>query len=47
MRMKGESLDELVGFVEALHERLQPLQSDRPVIAIASYNDRQAVAARR
>ncbi len=38
MRMKGESLDELVGFLQALHERLLPLQSDRPVIAIASYN---------
>jgi len=38
MRMKGESLDELVGFLQALHERLLPLPSDRPVIAIASYN---------
>ncbi|HET7525502.1 MAG TPA: DNA-binding protein YbiB [Burkholderiaceae bacterium] len=38
MRMKGESLDELVGFVQALHERLQPLHTERPVIAIASYN---------
>jgi anthranilate phosphoribosyltransferase len=38
MRMKGESLDELIGFVQALHERLLPLTSDRPVIAIASYN---------
>ena len=38
MRMKGESLDELIGFLQALHERLLPLPSDRPVIAIASYN---------
>jgi len=38
MRMKGESLDELVGFLQALHERLLPLASDRPLIAIASYN---------
>jgi anthranilate phosphoribosyltransferase len=38
MRMKGESLDELIGFLRALHERLQPLPSDRPLIAIASYN---------
>jgi anthranilate phosphoribosyltransferase len=38
MRMKGESLDELVGFLQALHGRLLPLLSDRPVIAIASYN---------
>jgi anthranilate phosphoribosyltransferase len=38
MRMKGETLDELQGFVQALHERLTPLASDRPVISIASYN---------
>ena len=38
MRMKGESLDELIGFLQALHERLLPLPSDRPVIAVASYN---------
>ena len=38
MRMKGESLDELIGFLQALQERLLPLPSDRPVIAIASYN---------
>lgn len=38
MRMKGETLDELQGFVQALHERLAPLTSDRPVISIASYN---------
>jgi len=38
MRMKGESLDELIGFLQALHERLLPLASDRPVVSIASYN---------
>lgn len=38
MRMKGETVDELEGFVQALHERLAPLASERPVIAIASYN---------
>jgi anthranilate phosphoribosyltransferase len=38
MRMKGETLDELQGFLQAVHERLAPLPSDRPVIAIASYN---------
>jgi anthranilate phosphoribosyltransferase len=38
MRMKGESLDELIGFLQALHERLLPLASDLPVVAIASYN---------
>jgi len=38
MRMKGESLDELTGFLQALHERLTPLSSDRTVLTIASYN---------
>ncbi len=38
MRMKGETVDELQGFVQALHERLTPLASERPVISIASYN---------
>jgi anthranilate phosphoribosyltransferase len=38
MRMKGESLDELAGFMDALHARLLPLSTDKPVIAIASYN---------
>jgi anthranilate phosphoribosyltransferase len=38
MRMKGETLDELQGFLQALHERLMPLATDRPVISIASYN---------
>jgi len=38
MRMKGESIGELVGFVEALHGRLLPLSSEQPVIAVASYN---------
>jgi len=38
MRMKGETLDELQGFVQALHERLAPLASERAVISIASYN---------
>lgn len=38
MRIKGETLDELVGFLEALHERLTPVASDRPVVVMASYN---------
>jgi len=38
MRMKGETVDELTGFAQALHERLSPVSSERPVIAIASYN---------
>jgi anthranilate phosphoribosyltransferase len=38
MRMKGETLDELLGFAQAMHERLAAISSDAPVIAIASYN---------
>jgi len=38
MRMKGETLDELLGFMQALQMRLAPISTDRPVIAIASYN---------
>lgn len=38
MRMKGETVDELLGFAAAANERCLPLQSDRPVIVIPSYN---------
>lgn len=38
MRMKGESLDELLGFLQALQPRLTPIRSDRPVVVIPSYN---------
>ncbi len=38
MRIKGETVDELLGFMQALHERLATVPSGRPVIAIASYN---------
>ena len=38
MRMKGETADELLGFGRALHERLNLVSSDRPVIVIPSYN---------
>jgi anthranilate phosphoribosyltransferase len=38
MRMKGETLDELTGFLDALHTRLLPVSTDRPLISIASYN---------
>jgi anthranilate phosphoribosyltransferase len=38
MRMKGETVDELRGFLEAAHERCQKLHSDRPVILLPSYN---------
>ncbi len=38
MRMKGETLDELVGFLQAAHERCMPVRSERPVVLIPSYN---------
>ncbi len=38
MRMKGESLDELTGFLAALQARCLTLHTERPVIVIPSYN---------
>jgi anthranilate phosphoribosyltransferase len=38
MRMKGETLDELIGFLAAAHEHCTPVPSDQPVVLIPSYN---------
>jgi anthranilate phosphoribosyltransferase len=38
MRMKGETHDELVGFLRAVQERTLPIDSDTPVVVIPSYN---------
>jgi anthranilate phosphoribosyltransferase len=38
MRMKGETLDELVGFLAAAQARLTTFHSERPVVVIPSYN---------
>jgi anthranilate phosphoribosyltransferase len=38
MRMKGETLDELTGFLAAVHQRCVPVPSTRPVVLIPSYN---------
>jgi anthranilate phosphoribosyltransferase len=38
MRMKGESLDELTGFLRAVQERSLAVATDRPVVVIPSYN---------
>lgn len=38
MRIKGETVDELVGFAEAVQERALAIDSDRPVVVIPSYN---------
>jgi anthranilate phosphoribosyltransferase len=38
MRMKGETLAELLGFLEAVETRCLRIESDRPVVSIPSYN---------
>ncbi|MCC9596022.1 MULTISPECIES: DNA-binding protein YbiB [unclassified Rubrivivax] len=38
MRMKGETLDELVGFLAAAQARLTSFHADGPVVVIPSYN---------
>jgi anthranilate phosphoribosyltransferase len=38
MRMKGETLTELLGFIDAVEQRCQRLHSELPVVVIPSYN---------
>ncbi len=38
MRIKGETVDELIGFADAVQARALAIDSDRPVIVIPSYN---------
>jgi anthranilate phosphoribosyltransferase len=38
MRMKGETLDELVGFLDAVQAQCVPVPSEHPVVLIPSYN---------
>ena len=38
MRIKGESVEELAGFLAAVHARCIPLQPRRPTIVLPSYN---------
>ena len=38
MRIKGESLDELAGFLQATHERCLRIESSRPTVLLPSYN---------
>ena len=38
MRIKGETVDELLGFAQATAARCQVFDSDRPVVVIPSYN---------
>ena len=38
MRIKGESVQELVGFLNAAHERCIPIRTPHPTIVLPSYN---------
>jgi anthranilate phosphoribosyltransferase len=38
MRIKGESVAELAGFVDAVHERCLPIPTDAPSVILPSYN---------
>lgn len=38
MRIKGESVPELAGFLEAVHERCIAIRSDQPTVVLPSYN---------
>jgi anthranilate phosphoribosyltransferase len=38
MRIKGESIAELAGFLEAVHERCIAVRPDRPTVVLPSYN---------
>lgn len=38
MRMKGETLDELAGFLQAVHTHCLPVPATRPVVLLPSYN---------
>jgi anthranilate phosphoribosyltransferase len=38
MRIKGETTDELAGFLEAANERCMPVRPTKPAVLLASYN---------
>ncbi len=38
MRIKGESVDELAGFLQAVHERCIPVHPQQPMVVLPSYN---------
>ncbi|WP_280150691.1 DNA-binding protein YbiB [Piscinibacter sp. XHJ-5] len=38
MRIKGESTEELAGFLDAVQERCHPLRPTRPMVVLPSYN---------
>ena len=38
MRIKGESIEELAGFLDAVEERCHPLRTTQPIVVLPSYN---------
>jgi anthranilate phosphoribosyltransferase len=38
MRIKGESAQEMAGFLDATHARLRPIEAAQPVVVLPSYN---------
>lgn len=38
MRIKGETVSELAGFLQAVHERCIPVRTERPTVILPSYN---------
>lgn len=38
MRIKGESTEELIGFLQSAHDHCAKLKTDRPVVVLPSYN---------
>jgi anthranilate phosphoribosyltransferase len=38
MRVKGETVEELSGFLDAAHDRCMAFETDRPVVLLPSYN---------
>jgi anthranilate phosphoribosyltransferase len=38
MRVKGETNEEMAGFLDATHTRLQPINASSPVVVLPSYN---------
>jgi anthranilate phosphoribosyltransferase len=38
MRMKGETADEILGFLDAVHERCAAVPASKPVVLLPSYN---------
>ena len=44
MRIKGETVAELAGFLDAVHERCIAMRIDRPTVVLPSYNGSRKAA---